>query len=246
MQEVLTRTPVVRTNVQTSRFSGADWATENHNIIIGGAGSIGSWTALLLSKTNHSSNIEVWDDDSIEEVNLAGQFYPIDDIGTQKVVSLHNSIYNYSGKGINIMSARITDNQPYGNFDVFVSAFDNMSARKIFFEKFKNTQLRKSPFERNRSIFIDGRLNAEQFQVFFVTPDKYDLYQAHLFDDSEVEDLPCSYKYTTHTACMIASVIVNGYTNWASNIKYNMPDYRELPFKVTYDLSLMLFEKCTQ
>lgn len=241
MEEVITRTPVVRTNVQTSRFSGADWADKRHSIFIGGAGSIGSWTALLLAKTGDHT-IEIWDDDSIEEVNLAGQFYPIEDIGKKKVVSLHNSIYNFSGRGLSIMNSRIVDEAAYGRFDVFISAFDNMAARKLFFQKFKNTQ--QATRSRN-SIFIDGRLNAEQFQVFFVTPDKYDLYEAHLFDDSDVADLPCSYKYTTHTACMIASVITNGFTNWVSNTKYNMPNYRELPFKVTYDLSLMLFEKCS-
>ena len=118
-----------------------------------------------------------------------------------------------------------------------------MEARKILFNLWK----RKFIPARNRynPIFIDGRLNAEQFQVFFVTPDKAELYEKHLFDDSEVPDLPCSYKYTSHTACMIASVMVNGFTNWLANEKIGA-DFRELPFKITYDLPLMLFDKCSE
>ena len=44
---------------------------------------------------------------------------------------------------------------------------------------------------------------------------------------------------------MIAAVMTTGFTNWVGNEKIGV-DFRELPFKVTYDLSLMLFEKCSE
>lgn len=51
-------------------------------------------------------------------------------------------------------------------------------------------------------IFIDGRLTAEQMQIFCVTPKYISKYKEHLFDDSEVEDAPCTMKQTSHSAAM--------------------------------------------
>lgn len=240
MEEVLTR--ISSTDTRRSRFSGTEWYGHNKYISIGGAGSIGSWTALLLSRTGGHA-IYVYDDDTIEAVNLAGQFYRQSDVGLSKVDSLHSLIYDLSGTSISNLRARITDSTTLNGTPVCISAFDNMEARKTMFEEWKRCWI---PVRRGYNpLFIDGRMNAENFQVFFVTPDKVNLYEKHLFDDSEVADLPCSYKYTSHTAAMIASVIVNGFTNWIANEKIG-GDFRELPFKVTYDLSLMLFEKCSE
>jgi hypothetical protein len=104
------------------------------------------------------------------------------------------------------------------------SAFDNMEARKVMFANWKREAL---AFEE--SIFIDGRLLAEQLQVFFVTLDKADFYEdVYLFEDSEVEDASCSYKQTTHFAATIAAKMVQGFTNWlAKDAMAEVPFYYE-------------------
>jgi len=50
------------------------------------------------------------------------------------------------------------------------------------------------------------------------------LYEKHLFNDSEVADLSCSYKQTSHFAATIAAKMVQGFTNWF------VRDTAELPF----------------
>ena len=75
------------------------------------------------------------------------------------------------------------------------------------------------------SIFIDGRLNAEQFQVYYVTLENCIEYEKnHLFDDKEVEDTNCSYKQTTHFAAAIAAKMIQGFTAF-------LDETYELPFR---------------
>ena len=109
------------------------------------------------------------------------------------------------------------------------SAFDNMDARRAMFKVWK-----RSWNSMNRPIFIDGRLNAEQFQIFCVTPENADVYERiHLFNDSEVEDAPCSAQQTTHTAAMIAGHMVGFFTNHITNINLR-DEVREIPFMYEY------------
>ena len=56
-------------------------------ILIIGAGSIGSYTTLALSKMG-AVLLTVVDFDEIEEHNIPNQFFKIDDIGKQKIEAL--------------------------------------------------------------------------------------------------------------------------------------------------------------
>ena len=78
-------------------------------------------------------------------------------------------------------------------------------------------------------IFIDGRLEMEQLQIFCVTPDKMEEYEKTLFDDAIVEDLPCTMKQTSHSAAMIASLMTSFFTNHITNVREGMI-VREVPF----------------
>lgn len=109
------------------------------------------------------------------------------------------------------------------------SAFDNMQARRDMFTNWLN--------QPNPGIFIDGRLAAETFQIFCVTPDKAEEYDKTLFDDSEVDDAPCTAKQTSHMAAMIAAQMVGYYTNWVANKESGM-DVRAVPFFSEYALAL--------
>ena len=86
-------------------------------------------------------------------------------------------------------------------------------------------------------IFIDGRLRAEQMQIFCVTPDKIEEYEKHLFDDSEVEDAPCTLKQTSHSAAMIASHMTAFFTNHLTNNNSGDID-RTVPFLWEYFIPL--------
>lgn len=211
-------------NVKKSRFRDASWfeKVENFNIpiIIGGAGGIGSWLTLFLSRVVSSDTyILLYDYDRVEEVNMAGQLFKESHIGKYKVEAVSEIVKELSGFSLlNMNNEKYTSESLIS--PVMFSAFDNMEARKTMF----NNWIKES-INHKRSIFIDGRLLAEQFQVFFVIPENKDRYEKeYLFSDSEVESENCSYKQTTHFAAAIAAKMVQGFTNWL------VPDEAELPF----------------
>jgi hypothetical protein len=212
-------------NVKQSRFRDATWFSKAENlavpIVIGGAGGIGSWLTLFLSRVLSSTTlIFLYDYDTVEEINMAGQLYCTDDIGKDKAVAISDMVIKYAGYGgIVVQKEKYIDKSLAS--PIMFSAFDNMEARKVMFKNWKS----EAAGHDGDSIFIDGRLLAEQLQVFFVTPENAKVYEdIHLFDDSEVDDVSCSYKQTTHFAATIAGKMVQGFTNWLSK------DVAELPF----------------
>lgn len=214
--------------IQSSRFKDAVWFPKGDvNIVIGGAGGIGSWLATLLSRAGFIPI--VYDFDTIEEHNMGGQLFASSHIGLKKVEALQKVVKDFTSTDIYIMDEKYTTESMSHHY-VF-SAFDNMQARKDMFEAWCNyvEEWKKDLGDLTEPIFIDGRLAAEQMQIFCVTPDKIDEYRKHLFDDSEVEDAPCTLKQTSHSAAMIASHMVGFFTNhYANNITKEKD--RNIPF----------------
>lgn len=216
----------------SARFKDAPWFEEKLvPVIVGGAGGIGTWLSLLLTRAGLTPY--VYDFDLIEEHNIGGQLFSKKHIGKHKVDALAEIVKDFTGEDI------ATFNQRYelGSMttDYVFSAFDNMQARKDMFENWKNhIQSGDSP----NAIFIDGRLTAEQLQIFCVTPDRIKDYEEHLFDDSEVEDAPCTMKQTSHCAAMIASHMVGFFTNHLTNINME-DDERNIPFFYEYYIPIV-------
>lgn len=207
---------------QFNRFKDAPWfPKENETVMIGGAGGIGSWLALFLTRAGFAPII--FDFDIIEEHNIGGQLFRLSDVGKFKVTALHNIIKEFGNDNINTFTQKIDRDSPTHHF--MFSAFDNMKARKDLFEVWKRSISGASILP----IFIDGRLEMEQLQVFCVTPDRIAEYEVTLFNDSEVEDAPCTMKQTSHTAAMIATLMTSYFTNHMVNI-YERERLREIPF----------------
>jgi len=201
-------------DVKKSRFRDATWFQKveefNIPIVIGGSGGIGSWLSLFLSRNMTEANsLILYDFDRVEEVNIAGQLFRIKDVGKLKAEAMRDIVKDFSGfTGLSPMNKSYRKETLRG--PVMFFCFDKMGARKDMFENWK-----REVNGNGQAIFIDGRLLAEQFQVYFVTRGTEELYERdHLFDDSEVEDVNCSYKQTTHFAAMIAGKMVQGFTNW--------------------------------
>lgn len=215
-------------DVKKSRFRDASWFNKIDKletpIIIGGAGGIGSWLTLFLGRMlTNTTTIFLYDFDTVEEVNMAGQLYSKYDIGNSKVSAIKNIVNNFSGF-INIA----TQNAKYDSNSlaslIMFSAFDNMKARSDMFQNWKKEAIN----DPDNAIFIDGRLLAEQLQVFYVTMKNADEYEnKYLFLDAEVEDTNCSYKQTTHFAATIAAKMVQGFTNWIAGDTTELPFYYE-------------------
>lgn len=234
------------TETHSSRFKDAPWfPKEETAIIVGGAGGIGSWLSLLLSRAGFYPI--VYDYDRLEEHNLAGQLYTKLDAenNTLKVDALKGLCKNFADTDITVMNERYTKDSMSHHY--VMSAFDNMQARKDMFEAWCdyvrewedfNKTLKAgeegfNEFSTYTPIFIDGRLTAEQMQIFCVTPDRIEEYKKHLFDDSEVEDAPCTMKQTSHSAAMIASHMVGFFTNHMTN-NAEQDSVRAVPFMWEY------------
>lgn len=225
------------------RFSSATWANaiQDSTIILAGLGGIGSNTLYCLSKMN-PRQIFIYDDDSVEMVNLAGQMYSKDMIGLKKVDAMSTLAINFSDyHGVQAIPQKFTKDTPAS--DIMICGFDNMEAREVFFQAWRN-HVSNSKHPEN-CLFIDGRLEAERFQVFCLTGDdeyyikKYT--QERLFSSDVAEPTVCSYKQTAYCANMIGSVITNLFTNFIANTLHpDMP--RSLPYFTYYDALVMYFK----
>ena len=218
-----------------SRFSDAPWMKniQEQIVVIGGAGGIGSWLTLLLSRMG--PEIVVYDFDKIEEHNIGGQWFKKGDIGNTKVSALRNNIRDFSNIDISAMNEKVTDETLVSAY--CFSAFDNMKARKDLFNAWK-----KANKDNPNALFIDGRLAAEEFQVLCIKgDDEYNINRYNnefLFSDAEADETICSYKQTTFCANMIASYMVNLFVNFCANQCEPLID-RDLPFLTTYNAETM-------
>lgn len=217
-----------------SRFEGALWykyLLENSiDVILGGAGSIGSWLGLFLSSLSENIHVIVYDNDTYQVENLAGQFTTDNYLGENKAKSLIGLVKQFTGR---LCTAFKLSYEKTSLRDRYMfSAFDNMTSRKIMYDNWK------AFMEENETggIFIDARLNAEHYQVFCIDwekPDDVALYEEYLYDEGEVEETSCSFKYTRHVASMCASTMCLFFTNYICNVSTNSSSYT-VPFKYEF------------
>lgn len=231
---------------ETSRFSSAIWYDKirEQEIVLAGAGGIGSYVGFLLSRM-HPASITIYDDDVVEEGNLSGQLYADNHIGRQKVSALTDIMsrfsryYSYNG-----LSRRFTADSPADN--IMICGFDNMASRRVFYQSWKAHVMSLPEEERKNCLYIDGRLAAEEFQVLCIQGnnvlhmEKFE--RDWLFSDEEAEATQCSYKQTSFCANMIASVMVNLFVNFIANKCEPLVD-RAIPFFTYYDASQMFFKE---
>lgn len=228
-----------------SRFSSACWAdvVAEKTVTLAGLGGIGSFVAFLLSRLN-IADLRMFDGDVVERVNMSGQLCSIDNINQAKTISVCQILRKFSNFSRYITYTRNFDTTDLGT-DIMICGFDNMEARRIFFEVWKTCLQKSDAIDKKHYLFIDGRLAAESFQIYCIQGDdsyniqKYE--QECLFTDEEAETTVCSYKQTSFCANMIASYITNLFVNFCVNEK-NEYLTRPLPFKTFYDASCMFLK----
>lgn len=227
----------------TTRFSSALWFKEIQKkvIVLAGIGGIGSYVALLLARMKPKA-LFLYDDDEVETVNMAGQLYSINDVGKKKVdaladicssFALYNSVFAIPEKFTLESEAS----------DIMICGFDSMEARNLYYHKWLNHINELDDDRKKHCLFLDGRLAAEEFQVFCITGDdvyNQKLYETkYLFDDDKADATVCSYKQTSYMANMIGSMIVNLFVNFVANEVGGM---RDLPFLTSYEGESLMFE----
>ena len=229
---------------ETSRFNSAIWfdKTRKQDVTIAGLGGIGSYVVFMLSRLDVNT-MTLYDPDIVERVNLSGQLYNSNQIGDYKVDAAADMIANYSNYCSFIAKhEKLDENSMISK--VTICGFDNMKARKDAFRNWTNFVARLPEEERGECLFIDGRLAAEELQVFCIKGDDTDgerRYEPYLFSDSQAAPTVCSYKQTTFMANMIGSIIVNLFINFVANQCNPLID-RDLPFYTEYNAETMYFK----
>lgn len=243
--EVPTETPVeesiediteeTQISAQYNRFKGADWfeIVQEQDVILAGLGGIGSWVSLFLSRLGPKT-ISLYDDDRFEEHNLSGQAFRIDSLGRSKVeeaasIALDFSNYNKSYAFISKYLESSSTSK------IMICGFDNMGARKLFYNKWKKSIIQE---ESHEYLFIDGRLTADMFQLFCIQGnDAYvqDEYERNwLFEDEDADDTDCTFRQTSHIAAMLGTYITTYFTNFCSNLSPdNFP--KRIPWFMEYN-----------
>lgn len=229
----------------TSRFSGAEWYNEirKARVIVAGIGGIGSNVAFQLARMA-PANITMYDDDDVEQLNMAGQLYSYNDIGNAKVDAIADMIASYTPmRQVNAIKEKFTASTAPG--DIMICGFDNMYARKTFFVSWTNHLKGKSPEEQAKCLYLDGRLSMDTLQIFCIKGDdeynKKRYVEEFLFSDAMALDTVCSMKQTTYLACMIGSLMVNLFTNFIAGTLNPVMPY-DLPFFTEYDAQNMIFK----
>lgn len=242
---ILPNSPTLLLNNATSRFSGTEWYNEiqKQRVILAGLGGIGSYVSYNLARMNIAA-LFMYDDDIVEQANMSGQLYCIDDIGKAKVDAMADMIKSYTTmRNIYAIKDKFKDSSEAG--DVMICGFDNMAARNTFFHAWRKHLRDKSEEEKRKCLYLDGRLSINTLQVFCITGDNdwaiSEYMEKYLFSDAQAEETQCSLKQTTYLACMIGSMIVNLFTNWTANLLNPIISY-DLPFFTEYDAQNMIFK----
>lgn len=229
----------------TSRFSGAIWysAIQSKTITLAGVGGIGSYVGFLLARLK-PAGLYLYDPDIVEQANMSGQLYGRGDLGQAKVSSLHRMLQVYANY-YNSVAYQERFTAESEATDIMICGFDNMEARKLFFDKWFEHVGNKPEGDRSKCLFIDGRLAAEEFQVFAIQGNDeraiVEYKNRWLFSDAAADETICSYKQTTFMANMIASVMVNLFVNFVANECNPIID-RDVPFMTQYSADTMYFK----
>jgi hypothetical protein len=178
-------------------FDASQWL-----VTLIGAGGIGAITAVVLVKMG-IPEIAVFDSDTVDDENLATQFYRIGDLGRMKVTALADLLRVFSDDvEVNAVDLRVT---PLTRPDlitnpIIISAVDSINTRK---EIWKAVQA--LPF----LWYLDARMGAENLMLYSVSGRDRGWYENALAsqDEDAIADLPCTAKATIYTAALCGGLV---------------------------------------
>ena len=205
--------PDIKLQTQFARQSGfvsTDRLTTKLNII--GAGAIGSFTALTLSKMGFT-DISVFDADTVELHNLPNQFYRECDIGKPKVVALKEIIKAFTGAEIKPYQEMYRSQSISG---ITILGVDSMDERIGIWERLK--------FNIRVPLLLDARMGGEVMILIAINPaDIADIkrYEASLYSSKDAVKLRCTQRAIIYTLLHIAGYIANTVKRFVMNEGYD-------------------------
>lgn len=204
-----------------SRFKDAPWyeGVKNEHILMVGLGGIGSNTLYNLIKTVPAKRFHLVDMDIVKPHNIGTQFFQSKQYDVFKVDALREVLKDFGYYNTTVYNTKYT----YMYMPIMITGLDNMKTRKEAFEVWASKE--------DRQIFIDGRMKANFYQIYVVTPGNEDRYRETLFDDKEIEEGPCTFKQTTYVGMLIGARITQILVNYLTNY-YKKENICEVPFLV--------------
>ena len=211
------------------RYKSAIWADYKLPITIVGLGGVGKGVAVNLALNGH--DLEVYDGDTVEMHNCIPQGYYPTQIGMKKTAALQQELdfyptevyYNgfYWDRGYlrnNIIACP-------DKMDVRVKMFD------LWYDKYHD----------NNNFFIDIRMLAEYFEIYFITSDnRHELekeYRAKGLSDEEPAPVNCTFTQTRYVANMCHGKVVELINKHIVNVKTNIQVY-DIPLYTRYDANI--------
>jgi hypothetical protein len=188
------------------------------DIIQIGVGGIGSHLALSLSRTG--ARLFLYDDDIFDDQN-GGQVMFCEDIGVEKTQAIKDTISGYSPDCEVETFGKYTRSSETGK--IVICGPDDITVRRMAFEKWAAYVRTLSDMDRKHCFFQDGRLLAEQYQIFNIAGDDdarmdryYNEYLAGIHNPHKPK---CTAQQTEYMAKSIAGRMMVYLTNWLTNVK---------------------------
>lgn len=178
------------TNRYSRQLDIIDVSSLSFPIHILGVGGIGSWTTLLLAKMG-CSNIRIYDDDRVEDHNIASQFFQENQKEMKKTLATYDNILKQTG--VKVFSTTIAMENEIKEGLVII-AIDSMDERRRLANLYKNKNI----------YIIDGRMGGLQLEIY-CTPAKN--YEATLAE--EVSPDACTARSICFNCAVIAGLIAN-------------------------------------
>jgi molybdopterin/thiamine biosynthesis adenylyltransferase len=230
----------------TKRFSGALWAGNKLEINIIGCGGIGAILALYLARQGHKLNL--FDFDTFELTNLAGQFATNSNVGLNKAVATKKLVEEFVMKPeIKVFdkawNPEMFDKIRGINRNIVINCADSMTVRNDLLKYWLQFQLDKTKRPPNEvNIFLDGRMSLTSLEVFAInnTKNAKTYLIDYIFDESTIQELPCNMKATTHCGAIAAGLITSLLNNHTANKLEGVPIY-DVPFYTRVDLDTFEF-----
>lgn len=167
------------------------------NII--GAGSIGSFTALLLAKLRRYKLL-VCDHDVVEAHNQRNQLYRASDQKKLKVVALKEITRKITGELLNARRKYVDEKSLLHG--AVVVAVDSMKSRQMIFKACR--------YKADIPLYVEARAGGDGAIVYALDPrdpDHVEFYEDTLYDDKEAVAAPCANEENLPVLWTIASVI---------------------------------------
>jgi len=175
-------------------------------VIIAGAGMLGSWSAHALSRAVRQ--VHIFDgDDMVEDVNVGVQAYIEENIGLRKGQCLEQSLFGLSLKSY----AELFPHQSAPtNVGAVISCVDTLDGRAA---------IAKWSMKHNIPLFIDTRAQGENAVLCSATPEQIPEYLGALPREEDVPDVPCGTEGTAFMGMWVASQVTCWINNWCRGMK---------------------------